>query len=212
MMMVPQQRTEKPNLSLYGIETQLLELLNFRDSVLDDPDMTAEEQKLSLEACDLQIAEYVRAEVKKVDGVAAYLREFEARAEALKAEAERCRAMAKAWEKRRENLTNMVIGVMQETHTTRIDGRHSVLNLRKNPPSVEVAQPDLVPHELQRRTLALTEQVYQAILNGPMGTLLLTAIAKDPEPMKAEILKRLKEGDGVPGCRLRTDGVRLEVK
>jgi hypothetical protein len=204
--------TEKPNLTLYGIETQLLELLNFRESVESDPDMTPQEQAESLKACDESIAEYIRAEVKKADGIARYLREFETRAAALKQEADRCYEMAKAWEKRHDSLESMVIDILRAVPGKRIDGKHSILKLAKNPPSADIAQPALVPDELQRRTVTLTEQAYQTILNGPMGTLLLTGTAKEPEPMKAEILKRLKEGDGVPGCRLRTDGVRLEVK
>ncbi len=43
---------------------------------------------------------------------------------------------------------------------------------------------------------------------------LLSVYGVEPkgEPSKTNIAKRLKEGDGVPGCRLRTDGVRLEIK
>jgi hypothetical protein len=205
--------TEKPNLTLYGIETQLLELLNFRESIESDPDMTPQEQQESLKACDESIAEYIRAEVKKCDGIARYLREFETRAATLKEEAARCTAMAKNWQKRYDSLEAMVIDIMQATKQTRIDGRHSVLQLKKNPASVDPnIQINLVPEELLRRTVTMTEQVYQTLLNGPMGVLLLTGTAKDCEPMKTEIAKRLKEGDGVPGCRLRTDGVRLEVK
>ena len=204
--------TEKPNLTLYGIETQLLELLNFRESIESDPDMTPQEQQESLKACDESIQLYVTAEVKKCDGIANYLREFEARAAAEAEEIERLKLRKQMWERRRQSLSDMVIAIMQQTGATRLDGRHNVLNLRKNPPSADVAQPDMVPLNMQRRTVTMTEQIYQTLLNGPMGTLLLTAHAKDAEPMKLEILKRLKEGDGVPGCRLRTDGVRLEVK
>lgn len=201
--------TEKPNLTLYGIETQLLELLNFRDSVAEDPDMSPSEIEQSLKACDLQIAEYIRAEVKKCDGIARYLREFETRAEALKAEATRCNEMAKAWEKRHDNLEAMVIDIMQVTKQTRIDGRHSILQLKKNPPSVEVAQPELVPNELMRISVTLPLDSWHKICE----TLDVPGIREGhPEPMKTEIAKRLKEGDGVPGCRLRTDSVRLEVK
>jgi hypothetical protein len=237
--------SEKPNLTLYGIETQLLELLNFRESIEADPDMTPQEQQESLKACDESIAEYIRAEVKKCDGIARYLREFEARADTLKEEAARCTAMAKNWQKRYDSLEAMVIDIMQATKQTRIDGRHSVLQLKKNPPSVEVAQPELVPHEYQRVTITMTKTEWLMILRAlPIAErLAMPQTRGDYEPMKDEIKKRLKEecgvchgqgvvpspakGDptmfhcescngtgraGVPGCRLRTDGVRLEVK
>lgn len=206
--------TEKPNLTLYGIETQLLELLNFRESIESDPDMTPQEQQESLKACDESIAEYIRAEVKKADGIALYLREFEMRAEALEIESKRLQRKADDWWRRHENLTNMVVDVMKATKQTRIDGRHSVLQLKKNPPSVEVAQPDMVPGDMQRVTVKMTmAQWQQTVAAMPMALAIeLTGCAAPPEPMKTEIAKRLKEGDGVPGCRLRTDGVRLEVK
>lgn len=210
--------TTAPNLTLYGIETQLLELLNFRDSILEDPDMTPADQKESLEAIDRSISEYIRAEVKKCDGIASYLREFEARAAAEAEEIERLKRRKQMWEKRRESLANMVIDIMQQTGATRLDGRHNVLSLRKNPPSVEVAQPSFIPPDLVRVAVKLTVEQWQQIINWlkPAPSLqieLSTAVAsKDAEPMKDEIKKRLKEGDGVPGCRLRTDSVRLEVK
>ena len=203
--------TEKPNLTLYGIETQLLELLNFREAIESDPDMTPQEQQESLKACDESIAQYIRAEVKKADGIARYLREFQARETALVEEADRCYDAAKAWKKRRESLTSMVIDVMQATKQTRIDGRHSVLQLKKNPPSVEVAQPELVPGEMQRVTVKMSRAQWAYLCNTYPGAI-SNMTASEPEPMKTEIAKRLKEGDGVPGCRLRTDGVRLEVK
>lgn len=204
-----------PNLTLYGIEMQLIQLLNFRDEVSTDPDMTPSEQKESLEAIDQQIQEYVTAEVKKVDGVAHYLREFGARAEVLQQEAKRCAELANGWKRRKESLQQMIISIMQQTGATRLDGRTSVLSLRKNPPTCEVAQPELVPDDLQRVTLKMTRRAWRRILD-KLDATILTGIATDvhegpPEPMKTEISKRLKEGDGVPGCRL-TQGVRLEVR
>jgi hypothetical protein len=215
MMMTPQQR-EKPNLTLYGIETQLLELLNFRESIADDPDMTPEEQRLSLEACDQQIAEYVRAEVKKCDGIASYLREFETRAIAMKEESDRCAEQSTAWRKRLRNLESMVISIMQGMKKDRIDGRHSVLQLKKNPASAEIQSPDLVPHEYQRvkvtMSAALWWKIRQKLALDPLGTELFDVKDPEAEPMKDKIREELKVGGSVPGCRLRTDSVRLEVK
>lgn len=209
------------NLTLYSIETQLLELLIFRDSVLEDPDMTPQEQKDSLDAIDSSIQVYVTAEVKKCDGIARYLREFETRAFTLRAEAARCTNMAKAWEKRQENLENMVISIMQQTGATRIDGKHSVLSLRKNPPSVDVQTPNLVPSEYNRFTVTMTEALYFRIRNAlqlhaesaPIAVELQhECTATRLEPMKQKIGEELKLGGNVPGCRLKKDSVRLEVK
>lgn len=210
--------TTAPNLTLYGIETQLLELLNFRDAVASDPDMTPAEQKESLEAIDNSIREYVTAEVKKVDGIAHYLREFDARAGVLKQEAKRCADAAKAWEKRGENLESMVISIMQQINATRLDGRTSVLSLRKNPPACEISQPALVPQEYQRvkvtMSVSLLRRIEAALMNektAPLFAELQDAKQGEPEPEKDRIKEELKLGQGVPGCRL-TQGVRLEVK
>jgi hypothetical protein len=197
-------------LTRYGIESTLMELFLLRDSVLDDPEMLPQDQRDSVQAIDGQIAEYVRAEIAKVDRIAGCLREFETRAAALKAEAKRCADLAKAWEKRHEDLESMVIGIMQQIGKTRMDGRHSVLSLRKNPPSVEVAQLDMVPNPLMRISVTMPYDLWDALcLKSPQ---LAACKTSAPEPMKTEIAKRLKEGDGVPGCRLRTDGVRLEIR
>jgi hypothetical protein len=181
--------------------------------------MTPQEQQESLKACDESIAEYIRAEVKKCDGIARYLREFETRAATLKEEAARCTAMAKNWQKRYDSLEAMVIDIMQATKQNRIDGRHSVLQLKKNPPSVEVAQPNLLPAELMRTSVTMTpvlrDKIFLALISAgetSLSSAFTDCTCTTPEPRKNEIAKRLKEGDGVPGCRLRTDGVRLEVK
>ena len=160
-----------------------------------------------------------------------HLREFETRAQALKDEAKRCTAMAKAWEKRYVNLEAMVIDIMQVTKQTRIDGRHSVLTLKKNPPSVDVAQPDMVPVEYQRVTVTMKRSIWQRIRvaleigaqfagsqESRKETLSLAlelpseCKVSEPEPEKRKIGEELKLGGSVPGCRLKTDGVRLEVK
>jgi hypothetical protein len=47
--------SDKRNLTLYGISTQLMELLILRDEITSDPDMTPAEQKDSLAALDDQI-------------------------------------------------------------------------------------------------------------------------------------------------------------
>lgn len=216
----PMTATEKPNLTLYGIETQLLELLNFRESIESDPDMTSQEQAESLKACDESIAEYIRAEVKKCDGIARYLREFKVRADALEAEAARCSLMADEWKKRRKSLESMVIDILRAVPGQRIDGRHSVLKLAKNPPSVEVAQPDMVPLEYMRQTVTISSALGLRLINAlqlrketaSLAIELAECKTSASEPMKSKIGEELKVGGSVPGCRLRTDGVRLEVK
>lgn len=213
--------TEHPNLSLYGIETQLMELLQFRESVAEDPDMMPAEIEDSLAACDRQIEEYVRAEVHKADGVAAYLRECEKHAEALAEESKRIASRAKAWQARQERLEQVIIGVMQSVQKTKVEGQRSTLLLRKNPPSANVRQPDLVPIEYKRLTIKLSIAQYERIAAHLMktdaggvlfGELLEARTNSQDEISKSKILAELKAGGSVPGCDMVRDKVRLEVK
>lgn len=213
--------TEHPNLSLYGIETQLLELLQFREGLAEDPDIAPTELAQSLAACDKQIEEYVRAEVEKADGVAAYLRECEKHAEALAEESKRIAARAKAWQARQERLEQVIIGVMQSVSKTKIEGQRSTLALRKNPPSANVRQPDLVPIEYKRLSIKLSVAQYERIAAHLMksdaggvlfGELLEARTNAQDEISKSKILEELKAGGSVPGCELVRDKVHLEVK
>lgn len=208
------------NLSLYKIETELLDLMRFREDVAQDTDLTPQEQTASLEAIDKQITEYVHREVAKVDGIAAYLRECETRAAVLKAEAMRIKAQADAWTARHDRLEAVTLRVMQQTGATLLEGANSTFKVRKNPPSVDVAQPELVPTPYQRLTVKLNRGLWERVLahlmmsekGAPLFHELIEINVGNPEPMKDAIKSELRAGVGVPGCRLREDSVRLVVE
>lgn len=208
------------NLSLYQIEAELLDLMRFRESVATDTEMTPQEQTASLEAIDKQITEYVHREVAKVDGIAAYLRECQTRAEVLMKEAQRIQLQADAWEARGERLEAVTLRVMQQTGATQLDGATSTFKVRKNPPSLDVAQPELVPAAYNRVTVTMTEdllaRLMQHLFGTPKGAPLFADLQackqSNPEPMKDAIKSELKQGVGVPGCTLITDKVRLIVE
>lgn len=203
--------TEKPNLTLYGLQSQLQELYQLRDEVVTDPELPPVEQKQALDAIDMQIVEYVNTHLaRKCDNITVVHREMTERIDAIDDEIARLKHLKQTRERQREHLVDCVIRAMQLTGATRIDGTKSVLSLRKNPPSAEVAQLDMVPNTLMRISVTMPYDLWDALcLKNPR---LAACTTKEPEPMKAEILKRLKEGDNIAGCRLRTDGVRLEVK
>ena len=77
------------NLSLYNLEATLMRLMFEREELAAEG--------LSVIEKDIEIREYVSKEIRKVDGVAYYLKEFEARATAAKEEAKRLKARADAW-------------------------------------------------------------------------------------------------------------------
>jgi len=211
---------QQTNLSLYNIETGLLDLLRYREELASDPDITPQETTASLDAVDAQIQEYVTREVQKVDGIAAFLRECETRATALKIEAQRVRSQAAMWEQRESRLREITLNVMQMVGAKELDGTNSTLKVRKNPPSVDVAQPELVPAPYQRITVTMSKYLYdrinQALFSGDKTSSLFVELQECKtgpiEAVKSKIAEELKQGVGVPGCRLREDSVRLVVE
>lgn len=199
-------------LTLYDINTELLRLFHEREDTsvsLRKQGAADEEIDAALELVDMSIRAHIEAQIKKGDGIAYYLREFEARQKLEKLEAERVAARAKKWEQRKKRLEEITIAVMQATGYDRIEGAHNTLVIKKNPPSVDPkVNLNLVPESLLRREITVTENIYQKLLENKVEV--LKAVA--PEPIKSEILKKLKAGEAVAGCNLKTDSVRLEVE
>ena len=224
-------------LTLYDIETELFHLMLAREAVLNDPDrggvlddgVTVEKE---LEEIDLAIRERVSAEIAKVDGIAYYLREFAARAATAKAEKKRLADREAMWERREERLKEIVTQVMLMTGKTRLEGDSNTLQLVKNPPSVEILQPELVPSEYQKVFLTMPRALWARVVRmlagvdallgtynsqtGALPTEVLVEIGQHSietaQPMKIPIGEALKRGDGVPGCALVRDKMRLNVE
>jgi hypothetical protein len=209
-----------PSLSLYQIEAELVQLVRYREEVASDTEITPQEQQASLDAIDKQITAYVHREVAKVDGIAAYLRECETRAKVLRAEAQRLREQSDAWEDRGNRVEAVTLRVMQQTGATLLEGTNSTFKVKKNPPSVDVAQPELVPAPYLRVAVTMSEDLFARITSHLFGTdkgatlfaELIECKRSNPEPMKDAIKAELKQGVGVPGCRLKEDSVRLVVE
>lgn len=205
------------NLTLYNIETGLLELLALREEIAATDGNCG--------PVNDEIDAYIRKEVQKVDGIAYMLAEFERRSDVAADEAKRQQVRAKLWQARHDRLKEYVERIMQEVGATRLDGELNTMSLRKCPPSVVVNQPELLPNEYKRITITLNLAQW-ANLVGCM----LSQQAKDAEeiseirreldslsigewqPDKARISAELKRGEGVPGCELIADKVSLQVK
>jgi hypothetical protein len=108
---------------------------------------------------------------------------------------------------------------LQATGQKKLDGETSTLKLAKNPASVDVRQPELVPDEFLRRSMTMPESMWKHISDclDEVGSRRRNDFdafidASKPEPVKADIAKALKAGAGVPGCERITDKVRLVVE
>lgn len=196
---------------------ELLALIQLREDVCRDPDMTPDEQRESLKAIDGQIRGYLKTAAEDAGVV---LRRWEAFAAADRKEAKYYYDRACEWERQTEWLKGEVTAVMQMIGTKRIEGAHGTFRIQKNPASVDVAQPELVPAPYQRITVTMSKYLYdrinQALFSGDKTSSLFAELQEAKtgaaEPVKSQIMSELKQGVSVPGCRLVDDRVRLVVE
>jgi hypothetical protein len=209
-----------PNLSLYSIELGLLELLQFREEVENSADMTPQEIGESLKAVDSSIEMYVTAELDKADGIAANLREFEMRAQTCKADVEASRRRQALWTARGERLEAVTLKAMQLAKRPRIGTARTTLKIAKNPASVEITDPALIPKPYMKQTVTINADIYDRLRaflmttkdGAPLFAELMAADVSSPDPMKTKIKSEIKAGVQVPGARLVDDKVRLVVE
>src|SRR6185312_2857181 len=118
-----------PKLSLFQVEQEKLDLIQFRDECETDEECAAVDQ---------QIQEYVGREIRKVSGIAALLKHFKAQAAMAKAEEERAAKWRKRWEANYERLKNMVHGVMVALELPKVEGATDRFRRQKNPIALEI--------------------------------------------------------------------------
>jgi Gp157 protein len=214
------------SLTLYDIETDLLNLMLCREAALDDSEMRPALRDEAVKQIDLAIRERISNEIQKVDGIAFYLREFAARAAAAKAEKDRLAARQRMWEAREERLKEIVTGVMLMTGKKRLEGDSNTLRLQKCPASVEIGQLGMVPDEYLKATVTMPLELWNLVLElienaKDEGYGAAPCIFKQIAPVmasvkldasKSKIAEALKRGDGVPGCSLVTDKMSLRVE
>lgn len=110
--------------SLYHVESELIELM----TMADNDDLTPEERV----AVEAQIAEYITAEVRKVDGVAAAVRICQRNAAIAKEEAERISKHAVAWEAREKRIKESALRAMVENDVTQLQTATNKLRVQGN--------------------------------------------------------------------------------
>ena len=238
------------SLSLYNIEAELLNLMVARESPMRTTlNCQMPTRRKPSRECDIAIRAKVSSDLRlhKIDSIAYYLREFEEREQAASKEADRAKMKERMWALRREKLEKYVHDVMVMTGQPRLEGNTNTLKLAKNPPSVEIAQPELVPDEYLQVTVKLPLVVWLELMRvaGSFEDVVAQSVtSRRSEPMKTEITDALKrkvkcpdclhngfhkttDGNflpcatcmgageviqGVPGCTLQTNKLRLEVE
>lgn len=115
----------------------------------------------------------------KATNVAMLVRNLEASAEAIKAAEEAMAARRKALERRAKNVREYLLGAMQHAGISKVESPWFTLAPKKNPPSVDVYEPALLPKQYMRQPEP-----------------------PPPAPDKKAIGDAIKAGQDVPGARL----------
>jgi hypothetical protein len=164
------------DLTLYTIDSQLEELIEYRQSRIEDPDTPATAEELA--TVDGEIERYMQALTQKVDGVAGLLLRWKGQREAIGAERARLKTLLDRIETRDSRLRDYVMSVMSRQPAPakgprRLRGNTSELVLRANggPAPLVVAQPELVPHELQTVEVTLRYDLWEQLVRGAPGEL-----------------------------------------
>ena len=160
--------------------------------VLKDEYLVAAEKLADLELPEEVIAdtlEGLKGEIEvKATNVAAYVKNLEASADAIKQAEEQMAARRKAIQNRADRIRQYLLTNMLDCGITKIDSPWFRIAVRENPPKVICDAPELVPEQYKRY----------------------------PEPPPPEVDKKavavvLKAGGAVGGCHLEV-GKRVEIK
>ncbi len=186
----------KNALRLYELSDNYLSALDY----LTDPeaDIPMEAVTDTLEAFELDLTE-------KATNVAAFARNLETTAKAIK-EAEQAMARRRrALEKRAQWIKAYLKSSMEATGITKIESPWFVLAIRKNPQAVDITNEATLPDDTVTMALEMDRATYNQAkehLNGHQ----LTGTKVD----KAGIKVRLKAGEAIDGARL-VQGTRLQI-
>jgi Siphovirus Gp157 len=132
----------------------LFEITDHLQALFDTVEMV-EQPELKREA-EAEIARFLEAEVRKVDGINGYFTQCESQQAAAKSEIERLRARASMWENREERVRSYVQRVMEQGGYKKLEGRTATFLLRAVPASVVIIDEALVPEEFKRTTVTVS--------------------------------------------------------
>lgn len=227
-MLATETKPQGPNMSLFGLERELLELLQYRDDLTNEVVLTAEaeaERQAALEAIDKQIAEYVkRQSIARADSVIAALRECHSRAAALGEEIERLAKLQRAAQDREARIKQyaaealaatldpqIIARAKQNNVLHRVEGRLGQLKLCKSPAAVEVTDESLVPDEHKRAIVTMPYDMWLLMKDSTVDLIDFEHINERVDVSKTDIGKALKAGEAVAGARLVEDNVHVRI-
>ena len=193
-------------LSLYNIASELVELKQLREDAEYEGDTEA------VKVIDGQIQEWVRGCLAtKADGIRGWLKHLAVQAVEWQEEAKRFTVLAKRAREDADRLKAYVLDAMHLLDTKKIEGsKGDVLLRRRGNGGVKplvIAQPELVPDELQYVVVSLPLHEWGKVLDQ------VVALRVDrPGPHPGLIRAALERGEHVMGCRLDDRGEHLRVE
>lgn len=143
-------------LSLFGIESGLHELVEAWQEAQTPEALAAAEQAIQA---------VVEAEVRKVDGIRAYLKFCDTMADAADHEARLQKERKQMWLERRDRLKAFVQGTMQAFGVRKLQGNTGTLSIKGNGAlqPLTVADASMLPDELCDWTLTITGTEWQLL-------------------------------------------------
>ncbi len=220
--MTPDTKELTQSQSLFQLEHELVELMALREEMAEaGEDVTA---------CDQQIQEYAKRELRKVDGIRQYLRHAQIMEEAAKAEAARLEVLARRWKAKGEWLKGVCQGVMEHFGIKRIEGQTGSLSLRGNGgfAPLTITDESLIPEELCDYRGVISGAAWAQLAEYASASIITAGTEKEAEanwrhwlgrqdvqmerhPNNGKIREALKRGP-VAGVRLEERGTSLVVR
>jgi len=200
-------------LTLYAIETEMLELVMLRDELAAEVRVTPEdeaERQASIGVINEHIERYIAREIQKADNLAGFVRECEARSEVMRGEATRAGRLAKMWKDRADHVKEraaevlamqidpqFIIDAKPNTVLKRIAGKTSELKLVKSTDGVdEPIDMSLLPEEMQVVNVSMSLVAWRALMEDagyPGDSWRKWESINSIEPNKRAILAALKQ-------------------
>ena len=209
-----------PPLTLHGILEDVQQLEQARDEAEAEGDAAA------VSAIEQEFSRYLDSHVlaKKIDGIAAWIRECDACADRMEAEGKRMLERASHWRARRDRVKASTLYAMQSHGLKAIESAGNRLRVHGNG--------GLQPIEV--RTAALPQKYMDATVRIPVDALLelvdamrdtrlsrvvpawmpplMRAVSDSAwEPANGRIREALRTGEVVPGAKLLERGAHLVV-
>jgi hypothetical protein len=154
--------------TLWELSDDLITLENLIEDIQDDETLSENEKEAKIESLFENWLKASDSFDDKALRVAAYIRHQESVAEARKKEAQRIMALSKQSQGQADRLRLYLTQQMTKLGKFKVEGIDGKVSLRKLPPKVAIADPDLIPDEfLKIEATPRLSEIKKAIKSDP---------------------------------------------